>query len=120
MTPLENTDPLDALLSGARRLTPADQGAAERFLAWQRGPQAPPTAQALPIAQAPPTAPRRRWPALLAALASAAAIGGLTVTLLTRAPATAALPSSAAYDSYSALLDGDWAGDWATPAARTP
>lgn len=114
MTPLENTDPLDALLSGARRLTPADQGAAERFLAWQRGPQAPPTAQASP------TAPRRRWPALLAALASAAAIGGLTVTLLTRAPATAALPSSAAYDSYSALLDGDWAGDWATPAARTP
>lgn len=84
---------LDALLARVREETPADAGAAERFLAWHRAGQgeiAPPAAQARAVF----------WPALLA---GAAVLTGVLV--LRPAPA---LPASAAYDAYQSSLGEGW------------
>lgn len=80
-------DDLDFLFAQARVQTPADAGAAERFLARHRA--------ALP--------PRRThpWPPLLAA---AAVLAGVLVGR----PAAPALPASAAYDVYQGTLGEGW------------
>lgn len=84
---------LDALLARVREETPADAGAAERFLAWHRAEQG---------TTAPPAARTRTtfWPTLLAC---AAVLTG--VLMLRPAPA---LPASAAYDAYQGALGEGW------------
>ncbi|GAA5514196.1 hypothetical protein Dcar01_02950 [Deinococcus carri] len=89
-----NDAELDTLLAHARKETPADAGAADRFLAWHRAEQA---GTALPS-----PAPRSRarwWPALLGAAV-------LTGALVLR-PAPD-LPASAAYDAYQGALGEGW------------
>ncbi|AZI43549.1 hypothetical protein EHF33_12980 [Deinococcus psychrotolerans] len=104
---------LDALFAEVRQPSPADAGAAERFL----------SRQALLLPQAPPlvSLPRHRatwWPTLLAA---AALFGGLLVlrpaphlnsssmdSSSTDLAASQPLASSAAYDAYSSALGGEW------------
>ncbi|ABF46564.1 hypothetical protein [Deinococcus geothermalis] len=84
---------LDALLARVREETPADAGAAERFLAWHRAEQG----------MTAPLAARARatfWPTLLAC---AAVLAG--VLMLRPAPA---LPASAAYDAYQGALGEGW------------
>ena len=78
-------DDLDTLFAAARTYTPADLGAADRFLTARRarGRQ------------------RRVWAS--AVLGLAAALGGLT--LLRPAPA---LPASAAYSVYHSALGEGW------------
>ena len=86
--------PLDALFAAARAPTPADLGAADRFLGRQAGLQADQSR-------------RRRHQLRLwvsSALGMAAAAGGL---LLLR-PAPAELPSSAAYSVYQSALGDGW------------
>ncbi|MPY67093.1 hypothetical protein F8S09_10380 [Deinococcus sp. SDU3-2] len=81
-------DDLDLLFAQARAETPADAGAADRFLARHRAERAAP--------------PRRapRWPPLLAA---AAILAGVLVLR-----PTPALPASAAYDVYQGTLGEGW------------
>lgn len=81
-------DDLDFLFAQARAETPADAGAADRFLARHRAALQPPARRA-PL-----------WPPLLAA---AALFAGLLV--LRPAPA---LPASAAYDVYQGTLGEGW------------
>lgn len=83
-------DDLDFLFAQARVQTPADAGAAERFLARHRATLAPP--------------PRRAplWPPLLAAAAAVLA------AVLVGRPAAPALPASAAYDVYQGTLGEGW------------
>ncbi|WP_420597198.1 hypothetical protein [Deinococcus sp.] len=91
---------LDNLFQQARAPSPADAGAAERFLARAELPLSTPIA-------APPSRRLRLWPALFAA----AALAG--VLLLRPAPADQALPdqalpSSAAYEVYSSAIGSEW------------
>lgn len=81
-------DDLDLLFAQARAETPADAGAADRFLARHRAAMTP-TARRAPL-----------WPSLLAA---AAVLAGVLV--LRPAPA---LPASAAYDVYQGALGEGW------------
>lgn len=77
---------LDDLFAQARKVTPDDNGAADRFLmGWTQ-----PHARKRPV----------RWPPLLAA---AAVLGGLLV--LRPAPE---LPASAAYDAYQSAWGEGW------------
>ncbi|GAA5535049.1 hypothetical protein [Deinococcus aluminii] len=89
---------LDTLLARAREETPADAGAAERFLAWHRA------VQVAEGGAAPTPVPARHravwWPALFAGAAV------LTGALLLRPPD--ALPASAAYDAYQGALGEGW------------
>ena len=84
---------LDALFARARQPTPADLGAAERFVLRQR------------------RATEQRWRlglrlGLSGALASAAALGGLLA--FWPAPASHDLPASAAYSVYRSALGDGW------------
>lgn len=95
-----NDRELDRLLARAREETPADAGAADRFLTRWRVETATPL---------PPPGPRlsrgwppRNWPALLACAAV------LTGALVLRPPAAPALPASAAYDAYQGALGEGW------------
>ena len=81
-------DDLDLLFAQARAETPADIGAADRFLARHRATMPPPVRRA-PL-----------WPPLLAA---AAVLAGVLV--LRHAPT---LPASAAYDVYQGTLGEGW------------
>ncbi|WP_155298677.1 hypothetical protein [Deinococcus kurensis] len=83
-------DDLDTLLAQARQLTPADLGAADRFLTRRRAAR---------------TRSRAGW--LTGALASAALVAGLTV-LRPAAQLPGPLPSSAAYDAYQSAWGADW------------
>ncbi|MHA0042580.1 hypothetical protein [Deinococcus sp. PEB2-63] len=82
----DDFDDLDTLLAQARQLTPADLGAADRFLTRRRAAR---------------TRSRAGW--LTGALASAALVAGLTVLR-----PTPQLPSSAAYDAYQSAWGADW------------
>jgi|GEM_PF-2216286 len=99
MNDLQTDASLDALFAAARAATPADLGAADRFLAGRfTGDR---------TAAWPPAAGRRRptlrlW--VSTALGVAATVGGL---LLLR-PAPAELPSSAAYSVYQSALGDGW------------
>ncbi|AIZ45872.1 hypothetical protein QR90_13510 [Deinococcus radiopugnans] len=84
---------LDALFAQARAPTPADDGAAERFLSGHRHRQAQYLARQ--------RARRVGWVGTL--LASAAAVAGLTV--LRPAPE---LPASAAYGAYQSAWGDGW------------
>lgn len=81
-------DDLDFLFTQARAETPADAGAADRFLARHRA-VLPPPARRAPL-----------WPPLLAA---AAVLAGVLVLR-----PTPALPASAAYDVYQDTLGEGW------------
>jgi len=94
-----NDAELDRLFARAREETPADAGAADRFLEWHRVNLAETAPAALPTQ--PPIRHRSGWwPALLACAAV------LTGVLVTR-PAPA-LPASAAYDAYQGVLGDGW------------
>lgn len=85
-------DDLDALFSRAAALTPADHGAAERFLTRQQLHRQ--------------HAARQRWKVgLSSALASAAAVGGLLVFWPTPGRD---LPTSEAYSAYQSALGDGW------------
>ncbi|AKH17123.1 MULTISPECIES: hypothetical protein [Deinococcus] len=86
----DDFDDLDTLLAQARQLTPADLGAADRFLTRRRAAR---------------TRSRAGW--LTGVLASAALVAGLTV-LRPAAPLPGPLPSSAAYDAYQSAWGADW------------
>ena len=90
---------LDELFQQASAPSPADAGAAERFLA-RAELKAEPMA-ATPVA-ASPSRRLRLWPAFFAA----AALAG--VLLLRPAPAEQTLPSSAAYEVYSSAIGSEW------------
>lgn len=95
-----NDRELDRLFAQAREETPADTGAADRFLArWRAEGAAPAPA---PTARLHRSWPHRNWPALLACAAV------LTGTLVLRPPAAPALPASAAYDAYQGALGEGW------------
>ncbi|BBN96418.1 hypothetical protein DEIGR_100132 [Deinococcus grandis] len=83
-------DDLDILLAQARQFTPADLGAADRFLTRRRAAR---------------TRSRAGW--LTGALASAALVAGLIV-LRPAAQLPGPLPSSAAYDAYQSAWGADW------------
>ncbi|ULH14725.1 hypothetical protein MF271_12035 [Deinococcus sp. KNUC1210] len=89
---LDDSQDLDALFARAAALTPADHGAAERFLARQQ-------------TRRQHTA--RQWwrVGLSSALASAAAVGGLLV--FWPAPGHD-LPTSEAYSAYQSALGDGW------------
>ena len=84
----DSGDDLDALFARAAALTPADHGAAGRFLAREQ------------------TRRRHTWRVgLSSALASAAAVGGLLVFW----PAAGReLPTSEAYSAYQSALGDGW------------
>ncbi|MVN87714.1 hypothetical protein GO986_13190 [Deinococcus sp. HMF7620] len=82
-------DDLETLFAQARTLSPADEGAAERFLTRFRAVAAPRRPR-----------PAAWWPTLLA---SAAVVAGL----LTLRPAPD-LPASAAYDAYQSAWGEGW------------
>ncbi|MBB5236124.1 hypothetical protein [Deinococcus budaensis] len=95
-----NDRELDDLFAQAREETPADAGAADRFLSRWRAGAVPPTPAPRPrLARGQPT---RGWPALLACAAV------LTGALVLRPPAAPALPASAAYDAYQGALGEGW------------
>lgn len=86
----DDFDDLDTLLAQARQLTPADLGAADRFLTRRRAART-----------------RSRAGRLTGVLASAALVAGLTV-LRPAMPLPGPLPSSAAYDAYQSTWGADW------------
>lgn len=96
-----NDRELDQLFAQAREETPADAGAAERFLTRWRAEQE--AEELLAATGPPPRSGKNRtwdWPALLACAAV------LTGALVLR-PAPA-LPASAAYDAYRGTLGEGW------------
>ncbi|WP_019587988.1 hypothetical protein [Deinococcus apachensis] len=88
-----NDHELDTLFAQARLETPADAGAAERFLAWHRS-------EAAPDVPLRPHSRSVRWPLLLGCAAL------LTGAFVLRPAPT--LPASAAYDAYQAALGDGW------------
>ena len=106
--PLLSDQQLDDLFRQATAPSPADTGAAERFLARAEFSVKQP--EAAPLAAPTNTPPSRRlrlWPTLFAA----AALAG--VLLLRPAPPEQALseqvlPSSAAYEVYSSAIGSEW------------
>lgn len=89
-----NDRELDRLFAQVREETPADAGAADRFLTRHR-------AEGVEVAVRPliPARPAR-WPLLFAC-------AGLLTGVLVLRPAPA-LPASAAYDAYQAALGEGW------------
>lgn len=99
---ISEADELSTLFAAARELTPADLGAADRFLAANAGT----------LGRSFGRAGRRRRVLRLwagAVLGAAAALGGLSLlgpSVLRPAPAD--LPASAAYSVYQSAIGEGW------------
>ncbi|SMB96239.1 hypothetical protein [Deinococcus hopiensis] len=95
-----NERELDELFGRVREETPADAGAAERFLAWHRANLAEVPGASPPLRPLPAARRAVWWPALLASAAV------LTGALMVRP--SPELPTSAAYDAYQGVLGEGW------------
>lgn len=93
-----NDRDLDAFFEQAREETPADAGAAERFLTRHRAELE--EGQGRPLGLPPARSRAARWPTLLAC-------GAVLTGVLVLRPAPA-LPASAAYAAYQGALGEGW------------